>query len=112
MCECNQFTHRVTSITAGTDNVVLTVTDNTNIGNGEPFVMLISRRKSMTIPAAPLPVVVTLNGVSVPVLDSNAQQVQSNNIPLKSFGTVITTSNSTTTVAPYLIIQKIPCCNK
>lgn len=111
MCNCN-FVHRVTSITPGTANVALAVTDDTNIGNMEPFIMLISKCKSMQIAAAPLPVVVNVNGTSVPVLDRNGQQVMSNVIPRKSEGIYIETSNTTTVTAPYVLLYTTPCCRR
>lgn len=111
MCNCNSNIHRVTAITVGT-SVDLAVTDDTNIGDKESFGFTISCKKSMTIPAAPLPVTITLNGVSMPVLDRNGQQVLSNVLPRKAFGRVILTSNTTSAVAPYLILYTTPCCGR
>lgn len=110
MCNCNSNIHRVISITVG-ESVDLAVTDNTNIGNQERFGLIISCKKAMTIPAAPLPVTITINGVAMPVLDKNAQQVMSNTLPRKAFGKVILSSNTTTVTAPYLILHTTPCCN-
>ena len=110
MCNCNSNVHRVTAITVG-ESVALAVTDDTNIGDKEGFGLTISCKKSMDIPAAPLPVTVTLNGVAMPVLDKNAQWVMSNKLPRKSFGRVVLTSNATAVTAPYVILYTTPCCN-
>ena len=111
MCNCNSSIHRVLSMTVG-ESVNLTVTDSTNIGDKENFGFTISCKKAMNIPAAPLPVTMTINNVAMPVLDKNGQQIMSNVLPKRAFGAVVLDSNSTTTVAPYLILYTTPCCNR
>ena len=117
MCNCNINVHRVTQITTGT-TVNLSVTNSTNIGNLQPFQLLISQRKSLTIPASPLPVTITVNNVAIPLLNQNGIQILSNKIPLYSYGkyvseTITTTQgeNETTTFAitpPYVILYDTP----
>lgn len=111
MCNCNSNIHRVTNFTVG-EAVNLNVTDSTNIGDKENFGLVISCKKAMNIPAAPLPVTISINGVAMPVLNKNAQWVQSNNLPRRAFGKVVLTSNTSTVTAPYLILHTTPCCNR
>ena len=111
MCNCNSNVHRVTNITVG-ESVNLSVTDDTNIGDKEGFGLLISCKKSMDIPAAPLPITVTINGVAMPVLNKNAQWVMSNTLPRKAYGRVVLTSDTAAVTAPYLILYTTPCCNR
>lgn len=126
MCNCNSTVHRVTNLTAGTTTVNLTVTNNTNIGNLEPFTLLISKCKSVSVPASPLPVTITVNDTTMPLLDKNGIQIDSNMIPYCSYGrcvlespAAVTESASTTTEttaatrdisAPYVILYNTPKC--
>lgn len=125
MCNCNSTVHRVTNLTTGTSTVNLTVTNNTNIGNLEPFTLLISKCKSVSVSASPLPVTITINGTAMPLLDKNGIQIQSNMIPYCSYGrcvleadAAVTESASTTETsavtrdisAPYVILYNTPKC--
>lgn len=111
MCNCNSNIHRVTNFTVG-EAVNLNVTDSTNIGDKESFGITISCKKFLDIPAEPLPVTVSINGVAMPILDKNAQWIQSNNLPRRGFGKVILTSNTSSVTAPYVILYTTPCCCK
>ena len=109
-CNCNPNVHRVTAITVGTGAVDLSVTNNTNVGNSQPFVLLISKCKSATLPAGPLPVTVTLNGTAIPLLDQNGRQILSNKIPRNACGEVVLVSSAADAPAtpPYVILYNTP----
>lgn len=124
MCNCNTTVHRVTNLTTGTTTVNLAVTNDTNIGNLEPFTLIISKCKSVNIPASPLPVTITINDTAMPLLDKNGIQIQSNMIPYYSHGrcvleatTAVTESTDSATQAtvrditvPYVILYNTPRC--
>jgi hypothetical protein len=89
-CNCNNkfynpFAHRLVTATAGT-TLVLTVTNNTNIADEEPFAFYANGSISSLIPAAPLPVEIEINGAAVPLWNKYGVQIQSNEIPRKAFG--------------------------
>lgn len=118
MCNCNDYTHRVTNITADTTLVNLSVTNNSNIGQLEPFQLVISRCKQVSVANNPLPVTITVNGTVMPLLDYNGIQVMSNKIPLRACGTCVLTAPEPVTssvaetateraiTAPYIILQR------
>lgn len=93
MCNCNRFNHRVYNITSNATNLILSVSNSTNIGDNERFVFYFPRCRRQTIKSvitgAPLPVLVNVNGVNVQVLDSNQEAVLSNNVPRRSDGRYI-----------------------
>lgn len=118
-CNCNKNIHWVTAITTGTSAVNLTVTNSTNIGNLQPFKLLISRCERANISAAPLPVTVTVNTVAVPLLNQNGVQILSNKIPRCAIGKYVSTTTATTTeggdnattlavTPPYVILYNTP----
>lgn len=107
MCnECNdRFTHKLTSVATTTTNVVLTVSDSTNISSLEPFnIKTGCRRISEVVTGAPLPVQVTVNGTAVDLVNRFSLPVLSNRIPRRSKGTYVVP----TTGDPYVILHTTP----
>lgn len=94
-------THRVIDITATEANLVLTVANSTNIGNGERFKFYFPQcgdRISDVVTGAPLPVLVNVNGVNVQLIDAFGRAVFSNRVPRRSDGQYIVPA----TGAPYV----------
>ena len=92
MCNCNRFDHRVYNITSNGTNLILSVSNSTNIGANERFVFYFprcSKTIKSVVTGAPLPVLVNVNGANVQVLDSNEQAVLSYNVPRRSDGRYI-----------------------
>ncbi len=92
MCNCNRLNHRVYNITSNGTNLILSVSNSTNIGENERFVFYFpqcGKKIRNVITGAPLPVLVTVNGVNVQVLDSNQEALLSNNVPRRSDGRYI-----------------------
>ena len=102
ICRAN---HYVETVTATATNVVLTVSDDTNISSLESF-NLITGCKSISdvVTGAPLPVQVTINGVAVDLLNRYALPILSNRVPRRSLGTYVVP----TTGDPYVILHTTP----
>ena len=102
-------THRVETVTATATNVVLTVTDSTNISEYEEFNFYFPCYRSIgnVVIGDPLPVQINVNGVAVNVLNRFGEPLQSNRVPRRSKGTYIVPA----TGAPYVILHNTPFCN-
>lgn len=103
--------HRVLNISATTTNLVLNVSNSTNIGNGERFKFYFPRcrtqRISDVITGAPLPVLINVNGANIQLINANKQAVLSNKVPRRSDGRYIVP----TTGEPYIQLYNSPACN-
>lgn len=66
-CSCNcPYKHTTTALsTAG----LLTVTNATNIGNFDPFCLILTICPDSVITTAPVAYTVTINGAAIPILD-------------------------------------------
>lgn len=99
-------THRVETVTATATNVVLTVSDSTNIGSLDNFNLVTGcQRVSTAVTGTPLPVQVTVNGVAVDLLNRFALPILSNRVPERSKGYYIVPE----TGDPYVILYTTPC---
>ena len=67
VCNCNcPYMHRTSAISA---TGVLTVTNSTNVGNFDPFRLIVTIAPSAVITGAPVATTVTINGANVPLVD-------------------------------------------
>lgn len=103
MHNCN---HYVTAVAATATNVILTVSDDTNISSLENFNLIISRCRNVSdvVTGAPLPVQITVNGVAVDLLNRYALPILSNRVPRRALGTYVVP----TTGDPYVILHTTP----
>lgn len=103
------YTHKVETVTATATNVVLTVSDSTNISAYEPFNFSFPcyRYISNVVTGDPLPVQVNVNGVAVNVENRFGQPLLSNRVPRRSKGTYIVPE----TGDPYVILHNTPFCD-
>lgn len=105
MCNTCRFNHRIETVAATTTNVVLTVTNDTNISSLEPFNLIAGCQPiSTAVTGAPLPVQVTINGAAVDLRNKYALPVLSNRVPRRSLGTYVVP----TTGDPYVILHTTP----
>ena len=66
-CNCNcPYMHRTSAISA---TGVLTVTNASNVGDFDPFCLIVTINPDAVITGAPVPVTVTINGAAVPIVD-------------------------------------------
>ena len=106
MCNCQtcQNVHYVTTATTGADNVELTVSNSTDIGNLDSFILIMNRNIQVT--GSPLPVTVNVNGTAVNLLNKYSLPINSNRIPRRAIGSyVVPTSGN-----PYVILFSTPYC--
>ena len=92
---------------AGT-SLTLTLTNSTNIGDGDTFVFRCPVTVRDNITFAPVPTFVTINGLSnIPLKNKFGQQILSDRVPKRAFGYYIADSASETP-APYVILVTTP----
>ena len=65
-CNCCQYLHKTTALTTAG---LLTVTNDSNVGNFDSFCLLLTINPDSVITTAPVAYTVTINGAAVPVLD-------------------------------------------
>ena len=105
----NPYFHIVETATyvAGT-SLTLTVTNSTNVGDGDVFIFRCPVTIRDNITFSPCDVFVTVNGVSnIPLKNKFGQQIQSDKVPKRAFGYYIADSGAETP-APYVILVTTP----
>lgn len=65
-CNTCPYVHRTSAITA---TGVLTVSNSTNVGNFDPFCLIVTIDPSAVITGAPVATTITINGTAVPLVD-------------------------------------------
>ena len=106
ICLPNQ--HRTTAVTSTDTNVVLTVTNSTNISNLQDFDLIICNNISQVVTGSPLPVQVNVNGTAVSLLNRYSLPIKSNRLQTRKpyCGAYIVPE----TGSPYVILFNTPCC--
>lgn len=108
---CSNF-HRVTSVEVTTTQVVLVVTDATNIGNLERFNLICRKPVSSLVTTAPLPVYVAVNGTNIPIKNAFGLPLMSNVVPygltMGRYVVEATPGETGDTTTPYVILNT-PC---
>ena len=65
-CNCCQYLHKTTALsTAG----LLTVTNPNNVGNFDPFCLVLTICPNSVITGSPVAYTVTVNGTAIPIVD-------------------------------------------
>lgn len=107
MCNCDNKRHVLQTITVTSSNVVLNVTNATNVGSLEDFNLIIPCNKSIkdNVTGAPLPVQIVVNGTAVPLYNKYSIQITSNHVPRRSKGAYVVVNG-----AGYVILFTTPCC--
>lgn len=106
MCNCQTCSnvHNVTAITDNTTSVELTVSNSTDIGNLQPFILI--RNKSVSVPTAPVPVTININGESIALQNKYGLQIQSNHLPRRAVGAYVSPESADA----YVILFTTPYC--
>ena len=65
-CNCCQNLHKTTALT---DGGVLTVTNPNNVGNFDPFCLVLTINPDSVITGSPVAYTVTVNGTAIPIID-------------------------------------------
>ena len=110
MCRCNNYNHKVETVTNTGTALDLDLTDKANIGNLERFNLVVCRAISTAVTGDPLPITTTINGVAaIPVKNSLGQPLLSDVVPYgKTYGRFVM-GGATTTAADSYVILKTPC---
>lgn len=107
MCNCNKSCHKVQTVTTTDTNVVLTVSDSTNISSLDCFNFSAGCKSiSDVVTGTPLPVQIIVNGVAVSLLNKYSLPILSNRVPCRSRGAYVAVDGGT----PYVILFDTPCC--
>lgn len=99
--------HRTTNVSTTATNVVLTVTDPTNISSLQDFNLVVCNNISQVVTGDPLPVQITVNGVAVALQNRYGLPILSNRLSKRKpyYGTYVVP----TTGDPYVILFNTPC---
>lgn len=107
MCNCN-VNHYVKNTTASATNVILEVSDSTNISTKDCFNIVVCKNIGECVTGTPMPVQVNVNGEAVNLLNKYALPVLSDKLPCRNkyCGAYVVP----TTGAPYVILFSTPKC--
>ena len=110
MCRCNNYNHKVETVTNTGTAIQLTLTDSTDIGDLERFNVIVCKAISSVVTGDAIPVTATINAVEgVPLKNSLGQPLMSDVVPYgKTCGRFVR-GGDTTTVADSYVILKTPC---
>ena len=106
-CNCNNKIHCLETVSVTDTNVVLTVTNSTNISSLDCFHFNAGCKCiSDFVTGTPLPVLIIVNGTAVSLLNKFSLPVLSNIVPRRSRGGYVVPECGT----PYVILFDTPCC--
>lgn len=103
-CQTCSNVHYVTNITDNTTSIELTVSNSTDIGNLQPFILV--RNRGVSVPTAPVPVTININGESVELQNKYGLQILSNRLPRRAVGAYVTPETGDS----YVILFTTPYC--
>ena len=105
---CNTF-HKSTALAVTDENLVITVTNSTNISDLEDFELVLCQKPSTVVTTAPIPVQITINGTAVSLLNKYSLPIYSNRLCVrrKYCGSYVVP----TTGDPYVILWNTPDCS-
>lgn len=109
MITCNTF-HKSTALTVTGGNLVMTVTNSTNISNLDDFELVMCQKPSNVVTTAPIPMQITINGTAVSLLNRYSLPIYSNRLSprKKYYGAYVVP----TTGDPFVILFNTPDCSK
>jgi len=96
--------HKTTALTAAG---LMTVTNDTNVGNFDKFCLVLTINPDSVITGAPVAYTVTINGVAVPIVDRWGYPVMSDRLATRTLykGRFITTGG-----ASHITLMTVPSC--
>ena len=106
ICLPNQ--HKTTTVTSTDTNVVLTVTNSTNISNLQDFNLIVCSNISQFVTEEPLPVQINVNGTAVSLLNRYSLPIKSNRLRTRKlyYGAYVVPETGN----PYVILFNTPSC--
>lgn len=104
---CNKICHKIESVTTNDTNVILTVTNSNNISSLDCFnFAAVCKSVRDVVTGTPKPVLITVNGANVALLNKYSLPIMSNRVPERSRGAYVAPTDGT----PYVILFDTPCC--
>lgn len=107
MCNCDKSCHKLeTAISNGT-NVILTVSNSNNISSLDCFnISTCCKSVSDVVTGSPIPVLITVNGTNVALVNRYSLPILSNRVPFRSRGAYVVPDSG----SPYVILFDTPKC--
>lgn len=105
-CCIKNNTHKTVNATVTDDNLILSVTNDTNISSIEDFNLITCIPISDTVTGSPIEVRVEVNGASVPLYNRYSLPILSNRIPKRAKGSFVTNASGDS----YIILHTTPLC--
>lgn len=102
-CNCCQYLHKTTALsTAG----LLTVTNPNNVGNFDPFCLVLTICPNSVITGSPVAYTVTVNGTAIPVVDMWGYPVMTDRLRTRKLykGRYIVTNDEA-----HITLTNVPC---
>lgn len=110
MNNCCDIFHKSIALTVTEGNLVMTVTNSTNISNLDDFELVMCQKPSTVVTTAPIPMQITINGTAVSLLNKYSLPIYSNRLCTrkKYYGSYVVSAAGT----PYIILWNTPDCAK
>lgn len=110
MNNCYDIFHKSTALTVTEGNLVMTVTNSTNISNLDDFELVMCQKPSNVVTTAPIPMQIIINGTAVSLLNKYSLPIYSNRLCTrkKYYGSYVVSAAGT----PYIILWNTPDCAK
>lgn len=104
---CNKNCHKIETVTTNDTNVILTVTNSSNVSSLDCFNFAAGCKCVRdVVVGAPKPVLITVNGINVSLLNKYSLPIMSNRVPERSRGAYVVPTGGT----PYVILFDTPQC--
>lgn len=105
MCICKN--HCLETAVSNGTNIILTVTNSTNINSLDCFNFSAGCKcVADIVTGAPIPVLINVNGTDVMLLNKYCLPILSNRVPRRSRGAYVVPASE----KPYVILFDTPCC--
>lgn len=102
-CNCCQYLHKTTALsTAG----LLTVTNPNNVGNFDPFCLVLTICPNSVITGTPVAYTITINGTAIPIVDKWGYPVMTDRLRTRKLyeGRYIVVNG-----VAHLTVDNVPC---
>ena len=102
-CNCCQYLHKTTALSAAG---LLTVTNSNNVGNFDPFCLVLTICPNSVITGSPVAYTVTVNGTAIPVVDMWGYPVMTDRLRTRKLykGRYIVTNDEA-----HITLTNVPC---
>lgn len=106
---CRRF-HKSTSLEVVDNNLIISVTNSTNISDEDRFCFILCQRPSSVVKTAPIPVQITVNSVNIPVYNKFSKALMSDELECYYRRGLIRGYYVVNGSSSYVIFNEIPKC--